>query len=53
MPEGWYLVKVEDKRATKPPTFEQSKASIRAGLTQKKQFEFLNQLRQGATIVVQ
>ena len=52
-PEGWYLMQVEDKRSNKPPTFEQSKAAIRNGLTQKKQFEFLNQLRQGATIVVQ
>ena len=53
MPQGWYLVKLEDKKTTKPPTFEQAKPSIRAGLTQKKQYEFLNQLRQGATIVVQ
>jgi len=53
MPQGWYLVKLEDKKSSKPPTFEQAKASIRAGLTQKKQFEYLNQLRQGANIVVQ
>lgn len=53
MPQGWYLVKLEDKKSSKPPTLDQAKASIRAGLTQKKQFEFLNQLRQGANIVVQ
>jgi peptidyl-prolyl cis-trans isomerase C len=52
MPQGWYLIKLEDKRASKPPTFEQAKAAIRNGLMQKKQFEFLSQLRQGATIVV-
>ncbi len=53
MPQGWYLVKLEDKKSSKPPTLDQAKASIRAGLIQKKQFEFLNQLRQGANIVVQ
>ncbi len=53
MPQGWYLIKLEDKKSSKPPTLEQAKASIRAGLTQKKQFEYLNQLRQGANIVVQ
>jgi len=53
MPEGWYLIKLEDKKSSKPPTLEQATPSIRAGLTQKKQFEYLNQLRQGANIVVQ
>ena len=53
MPQGWYLVKLEDKKSSKPPTLDQAKASIRAGLNQKKQFEYLNQLRQGANIVVQ
>jgi len=53
MPEGWYIVKVEDKKTSKPPTFDQAKASIRAGLTQKREYEFLSQLRQGATVVVQ
>jgi peptidyl-prolyl cis-trans isomerase C len=52
MPQGWYLIKLEDKKSTKPPTLEQAKAAIRNGLTQKKQFEFLSQLRQGANIVV-
>lgn len=52
MPQGWYLVKLEDKKSSKPPTYEQAKAAIRNGLTQKKQFEFLSQLRQGANIVV-
>jgi peptidyl-prolyl cis-trans isomerase C len=52
MPQGWYLIKLEDKKSSKPPTFEQAKAAIRNGLMQKKQFEFLSQLRQGANIVV-
>ena len=52
MPQGWYLIKLEDKKSSKPPTFEQAKVAICNGLTQKKQFEFVSQLRQGANIVV-
>ena len=52
MPQGWYLIKLEDKKSSKPPTYEQAKAAIRSDLIQKKQFEFLSQLRQGANIVV-
>ena len=52
MPQGWYLIKLEDKKSSKPPTFEQAKAAIRNGLIQKKQYEFLSQLRQGSNIVV-
>jgi peptidyl-prolyl cis-trans isomerase C len=51
--QGWYLVKLEDKRSTKPPTFEQAKASIRAGMAQRKQFEFLSQIAKDSKIVVQ
>ena len=52
MPQGWYLIKLEDKKSSPPPTFEQAKVVIRNGLMQKKQFEFLSQLRQGANIIV-
>jgi peptidyl-prolyl cis-trans isomerase C len=52
IPQGWYLVKLEDKKSSKPPTYEQVKVAIRNGLMQKKQFEFLSQLRQGANIIV-
>jgi peptidyl-prolyl cis-trans isomerase C len=52
MPQGWYLIKLEDKKSSPPPTFEQTKVAIRNGLMQKKQFEFLSQLRQGANIIV-
>lgn len=52
MPQGWYLIKLEDKRSSKPPTFEQAKAAIRNGLIQKRQYEFLSQLRQNSNIVV-
>lgn len=53
MQQGWYLMKLEDKRTSKPPTFEQAKQAIRAGLTQRKQFEFLSRLAKDAKIVVQ
>lgn len=53
MPQGWYLIKLEDKKTSPPPTFEQAKPAIRNGMMQKKQFEFLSQLRNSATIVVQ
>jgi peptidyl-prolyl cis-trans isomerase C len=52
MPQGWYLIKLEDKKSSKPPTFEQAKAVIRNSLLQKKQYEFLSQLRQSSNIVV-
>ena len=51
--QGWYLIKLEDKRSSKPPTFEQAKAAIRAGLTRKKQFEFLSQIAKESKIVIQ
>lgn len=51
--QGWYLVKLEDKRSTKPPTFEQAKQAIRAGLAQKKQFEFISGIAKNSKIVVQ
>ncbi|WP_062307596.1 peptidylprolyl isomerase [Polynucleobacter sinensis] len=53
MPQGWYLIKLEDKRTTKPPAFEQAKTPIRNALLQRKQFEFLSQLRKNANIAVQ
>lgn len=51
--QGWYLVKLEDKRSSKPPTFEQAEKAVRAGLMQKKQFEFLSQIAKDSKIIVQ
>jgi peptidyl-prolyl cis-trans isomerase C len=51
--QGWYLVKLEDKRTSKPPTFEQAKAAIRSGMAQRKQFEFLSQIAKDSRIVIQ
>ena len=53
MQQGWYLIKLEDKRSTKPPALEQAKPAIRAALTQRKQFEYLSQIAKDAKIVVQ
>jgi len=53
MQQGWYLIKLEDKKSTKPPSFEQAKPAIRAGMTQRKQFEFISRLAKDAKIVVQ
>jgi peptidyl-prolyl cis-trans isomerase C len=53
MQQGWYLMKLEDKRSSKPPSFEQAKPAIRAGMAQRKQLEFLSQLAKDAKIIVQ
>lgn len=53
MQQGWYLIRLEDKKSTKPPSFEQAKPAIRAGMTQRKQFEFISRLAKDAKIVVQ
>jgi peptidyl-prolyl cis-trans isomerase C len=51
--QAWYLVKLEDKRTSKPPTLDQAKAAIRNGLAQRKQFEFLSQIAKESKIVIQ
>lgn len=51
--QGWYLIKLEDKKSSKPPTLEQAKPAIRAGLAQKKQYEFIAEMAKNAKIVVQ
>jgi peptidyl-prolyl cis-trans isomerase C len=51
--QGWYLVKLEDKRSSKPPTFEQAKQAIRASMAQRKQLEFVSEIAKNSKIVVQ
>ena len=53
MQQGWYLLKLEDKRSSKPPSFEQAKPAIRNGLAQRKQFEFLSQIAKESKIIIQ
>lgn len=49
---AWYVLKADDKRPFKAPTFDESKDRIRAALTQQKRAEFLKQLREAAMITV-
>lgn len=51
--QGWYIVKVEDKKSSKPPAFEQAKPAVRAALAQKKQLEFLESIAKNSKIIVQ
>ena len=51
--QGWYLVKLEDKRTSKPPTLDQAKTAIRNGIAQRRQFEFLSQIAKESKIVIQ
>ncbi|MBU3577006.1 peptidylprolyl isomerase [Polynucleobacter sp. UK-Kesae-W10] len=51
--QGWYIVKVEDKKSSKPPSFEQAKPAVRAALAQKKQLEFLESIAKNSKIIVQ
>jgi peptidyl-prolyl cis-trans isomerase C len=44
---------VEDKKSSKPPSFEQAKQAVRAGLIQKRQLEFVSQIAKNSKIVVQ
>jgi len=53
MQQAWYLVKLEDKKSSKPPTFEQAKPAIRNGLAQRKQFEFVSQIAKESKILIQ
>lgn len=47
---GWHLIKVEDRRAKQPPTFEQVKDRILMSMIQKKAQDTLSQLRGKAKV---
>lgn len=49
---AWYVLKADDKRPFKAPTFDESKERIRAALTQQKRAELLKQLRDKASISI-
>lgn len=49
---AWYILKADDKRSFKAPTFEDSKERIRTALTQQKRADFIKQLRESAQITV-
>jgi peptidyl-prolyl cis-trans isomerase C len=47
---GWHVIKVEDKREKKPPTFEEVKPQIENYVTRKAQADMVTSLRVGAKI---
>ncbi len=49
---GWHIIKVEDKRMTKAPTFDELKGRIRGELVQVKSRQLTSDLRKGAKIEV-
>jgi peptidyl-prolyl cis-trans isomerase C len=48
---GWHIIKVEGKRQTTFPPFDQVKAQVQAFVIQQAQSELIQQLRKGAKIV--
>lgn len=49
---AWYVLKADDKRPFKAPSFEESKERIRAALLQQKRAVLLKQLRDNAKITI-
>ncbi len=47
---AWYVLKADDKRPFKAPTFDESKERIRGALTQQRRAAFLQQLRSTAEV---
>lgn len=48
---GWHVVKVEDVRPFKAPSFDESKQRLQQGLLQNKRLELLKSLKDSAKIV--
>ena len=49
---GWVIVKVDDKRTFKFPTFEESKPQLRQAIIQQYLSETVKKLRESAKIVM-
>jgi peptidyl-prolyl cis-trans isomerase C len=47
---GWHVIKVEEKRNRKPPSFDQVKAQIEQYVTRKAQSDYVAKLRQTAKV---
>lgn len=47
---GWNIIKVEDKRAFKAPSFDEAKNEIRGALMQQQRAELVNRLRASAQV---
>ena len=48
---GWNILKLEDTRPFKAPTFDEAKNEIRQMLVQKQRFEYVKKLRENAKVV--
>lgn len=47
---GWHIIRLEDKRNRKPPSFEQVKDQLETYLTRRAQAQMVSKLREGAKI---
>jgi peptidyl-prolyl cis-trans isomerase C len=50
-PAGWNIIKLEETRPFKAPTFDEAKNDIRQMLVQKQRFDYVKQLRDNAKVV--
>jgi len=50
-PAGWNLIKLEETRPFKAPTFDEAKNDIRQMLVQKQRFDYVKRLRENAKVV--
>lgn len=48
---GWYLIKLNEKKMVKPPTFEEAKNAVRSTLVQIKINNYISKLRGEATVI--
>ena len=49
-PNGWYIIKVDETRPFKAPSFDETKNAIRTNLIQQKQFDLIEGLKKKAEI---
>lgn len=47
---GWHVIKLEDKRMSKPPAFDEVKDSMKSGMVRQKAIEVITGLREDAKI---
>jgi len=50
-PAGWNIIKLEETRPFKAPTFDEAKNDIRQMLVQKQRFDYVKTLRESAKVV--
>lgn len=47
---GWHVIKLEDRRMSKPPAFDEVKDSMKSGMVRQKAIEVISGLREDAKI---